>query len=375
MNLVDHPVNGSQVGIIVKRTYRVRVGRCVVDDEQVPLVEVPRVTEDGAALLHDLDTVLNRQHADVIVAGKARPPRKTGAFDVALRIGSLDRRMLAFGHRRVGRDHAGRLRFSDPDPVDEVDLGWASAYGGVDESAIRKHGDPFEGYCRDAERKYSPRFGRFAYPRNRVGKGYLMEATNEGLTTCALPNLEEPFNLLTPEKLALERPERWPAGPLPASFGWLSYGCFPRAGMLGLTTPYDPAVCPPASFAEVKLGVLNVKSIEPRTALPDRLDLGAAQQSAVGMRAQQIDPGTPVEVVNCHPQNARWRFSMPGEKPTMVLQMPGERPVALEPKIRTVLLEPDGDRLCVVWVGEHCVPVPVGPGKRAHIKFAVQWNS
>ena len=41
---------GSQVGIIAKRTYRVVGQRCVVDDEQVPLVEVQRFSDDKAAL-------------------------------------------------------------------------------------------------------------------------------------------------------------------------------------------------------------------------------------------------------------------------------------------------------------------------------------
>lgn len=374
LNLVNHPQNGSQLGVVAKRTYRIRGGRCVLDDQQVPLVEIPRVTEDGAALLHDLDIVLNRRRVDVIISGKARPSRRAGAFDVVLRIGSLQRRLSAFGDRRVSRDHAGRLRFSDPELVEEVDLGWASSFGGVDVAAIRKHGDPFAGYCRDAKRSYSPAFGRFAYPRNRIGKGYLMEATDESLESCALPNLEDPLSLLAPESLAIGRPERWPAAALPASFGWLSYGCFPRTGMLGLTIPYDVTACPPASFAEVKLGVLDVKSIRPETALPDRLDLGAAQQSAMGMRAEQLDPGSPVELVNCHPRSPHWRFSLAAEKPTLALQLPGEKAVMLEPKIRTVLLEPELDRVSVVWVGEHRVPAPVGPGKRALIKFAAQWT-
>jgi hypothetical protein len=374
LNLVDHPQNGSQLGVIAKRTYRVRGGRCVVDEQQLPLVEVPRVTDDGAALLHDLDIVLNRQRVDVIVTGKARPPRKASAFEVSLRIGPLQRRLSVFGDRRVERDHAGRVLFSAPATVEEIDLGWASAFGGVDAAAIRKHGDPLEGYCRDAKKPFFPAFGRFAYPRNRAGKGYLMEITDDSLESCALPNLEDPSNPLTPESLAIGRPERWPAAPLPASFGWLSYGCFPRTGMLGITTPYDMAACPPATFAEVKLGILDVKSIRPETPLPDRLDLGAAQQSAIGMRAEQLDPGAPVELVNCHPQSPQWRFALAAEKPTMALQLPGERPVTLEPKIRTVLLEPELDRLSVVWVGEHRVPIPVGPGKRALIKFVAQWT-
>lgn len=38
---------GSQVGVIAKRTYRIQSGRCSVAEEQVALVEAPRVADDN----------------------------------------------------------------------------------------------------------------------------------------------------------------------------------------------------------------------------------------------------------------------------------------------------------------------------------------
>lgn len=126
-----------------------------------------------------------------------------------------------------------------------------------------------------------------------------------------------------------------------AGLGGLSCGSFPRSGTLGMTVPYDPQDCPPESFFEVKEGLLKAKAIAPVAPLAERLPLGAAQESAVGMRVPQL--------------------------------MPGASAVTLEPKIRTVLIRPELSRLCLVWVGEHQEPSPVGPGKRAPIKHAVQW--
>lgn len=76
LNVTDHPDKGSQVGVIAKRTYLVRGGRCVAADEQAALVEEPQMSEDDSELLHDFDIGLNRRQADVIVQGKAHPPRK-----------------------------------------------------------------------------------------------------------------------------------------------------------------------------------------------------------------------------------------------------------------------------------------------------------
>ncbi|HXI58131.1 MAG TPA: DUF2169 domain-containing protein, partial [Polyangia bacterium] len=196
VNVTDHPERGSQVGIVAKRTYTVCAGRCVVADEQVALVEDARLSDDDAALLHDVDIVLNRRQADIIVLGKARAPRKTRSFEVRVRIGSLDRRVFAFGDRRCWRAADGRLQFSDAEPTDEIDLDWTSAYGGLDEASLKMNGDPFEAFYAEAQQPYHPRFGLYAYPRNRVGKGYLVEASPEALETCSLPNLEEPQALL-----------------------------------------------------------------------------------------------------------------------------------------------------------------------------------
>jgi hypothetical protein len=376
LNITDHPDGkGSQVGIIAKRTYQVRAGRCFVADEQVPLVEVPRVTDDKVGLLHDMDIVLNRRQTDVVVIGKARPPRKQErSFDLRVRVGMLDRSLRAFGDRRCVRTADGRLRFSEPEPIEEIEVGWGAAYGGVDEEARKRHGDPIEGFCKEAGQPYDPRFGLYAYPRNRAGKGYLVELTAEALDACAPPNLEDPRLLLTPETLAVGRPDRWPLGAPVAALGWLNYNCFPRSAMVGMPPHFDAASCPAASFFEVAMGVLNPNSIAPQMALPKRFDLAAAQQSAIGMRAPEIAPGAPVELLNLNPQLPSWTFALPREMPSLALQMPDQKAVALEPKIRTVLLEPELERLCIVWVGEHREPAPVGPGKRKQIRHGVRWD-
>lgn len=376
VNVVDHPRGGSQVGVIAKRTYRVAGGRCLPSDEQIPLVEGPRFSSDRSALLHDMDSVLNRTAADVIVDGNARPPRAgMPSFEMRVKVGPLDRAFAIFGERRCYRDAGGRLRFSGATPVEAVPLDWTTSYGGFDAVALARNGDPLLDLKTLAKEPYSPRFGRYAYPRNRAGKGYLIDATNEALEASALPNVEEPLQLLSPERLAIGAPEKWPAAPIVAATGWLSYANFPRAAMLGMPPLYDPAACPPASFFEVKIAAISAASIAPATPLVKRLDVRVAQQSAVGMRLPEVPPGAPVAIVNAHPKLSVWDFSLSREVPLMALQMPGAKPVRLEPKIRTIYIQPDLDRVSIVWVGEHEEATPVGPGKRALIKHGVEWRT
>ncbi len=376
VNVVDHPRGGSQVGVVAKRTYRVLGGRCLPADEQVPLVEGPRLSEDRSALLHDTDCVLHRAEADVVIDGHAYPPRtRLPSFEMRIKVGTLDRTFVVFGNRRVHRDAGGRVRFSAPSPLDAVPLDWTTSYGGFDAVALERNGDPLMELKNLAKEPYSPRFGRYAYPRNRAGKGYLIEATNEALEACSLPNIEEPSQLVSPERLAIGAPERWPTAPIVAATGWLSYANFPRAAMLGMPPAYDPAACPPESFFEVKVAAMGTQSIAPAIPLAKRLDLRVAQQSAVGMRLSNVVPGTRVACVNVHPKSPLWEFSLSPEVPLLALQMPGGEPVRLEPKIRTLYIQPDLDRVSVVWVGEHEEATPVGPGKRALIKHGVEWHA
>lgn len=374
LNCVMHATGGTLVGVIAKRTYSIRSGRCRVADEQVPLVEAPQVDPETDILAHDMDIVLNRSRVDVIVRGKARPHGARRTFDARVRVGDLDRAIRVCGDRRCWRDHNGHIRFSDPAPIEAVDVAWSSAYGGVDEVLLARNEDPIEAYCKDQGITYRPRFGSYVYPRNRAGKGYLIEPTPEGLEGCHLPNLEDPAHVLTPERLAVGRADWWPAGPPPASFGWQSYNYFPRMAMLALVPRYDIERFAPSAFVEVQVGSLKAASITPTAEPADRLDVAVAQQSALGMRAGQVTPGSPAELTAVHPVDEIWSFAMPSEIPRMAIEIPRKGSIELVPQIRTVLLEPDRDRLVTTWVGEHVEETPIGPATIGKIRFSARWT-
>src|ERR1035437_3273348 len=70
------------------------------------------------------------------------------------------------------------------------------------------------------------------YPRNPVGKGYLV--LPDPIEGVELPNLEDPADLLTPERLVTRQPELWFRQPLPWCFEWTVGLTFPRCLYLGL---------------------------------------------------------------------------------------------------------------------------------------------
>jgi len=59
----------------------------------------------------------------------------------------------------------------------------------------------------------------------------------------------------------------------------------------------------------------------------------------------------------------------------MGVRFSGEKPIALAPpEIRTVHLEPDADRLTLVWVSELPVASRPGPKRLAGLEHVVMWD-
>jgi hypothetical protein len=359
-------------GVAAKRTYLVG-SSCSIAPEQIALVEAPIYSAEDGILEHDADVVLQREQCDVIVQGHAYAPGRR-SFEIRIRVGDLVRDMIAFGDRRLEPTATGGIRFSSPEPFEKLPLRWENAYGGVDMITRAVIGDPFAEMAADEGIPHDPRYGLYAYPRNPVGKGYLVEPTREAIEACRLPNFEDPRQLLTPETVARWDFMRWPTGPIVAATGWLSHNYFPRTVQLGMPpAPYNDAELKPEDFFEVAAGIVHARTVEHMTSMRDRIDPRAVQQSALGMRIPELDAGAAIELLNLHPRQPSWRFRLPGEVPQLAYRLPGRNVERLHPRIRTVLLEPDLDRVTLVWAGETRVDLPITPEQFAAIQHGVVW--
>lgn len=362
------------IGLIAKRTYLVRNGGLLEAEEQVPLVEEPLFGPDERVLLHDTDLLLNRTATDIVVQGHAYAYAGKPAFDAGVGVGSFARVMRVMGDRRV-EWRPDRLRFTDPEPVERIPLSWERAYGGIDHVARKTMGDPIEEEQEKAGLPIDPCFGLFAYPRNPVGRGYLLQPTREAVESCRLPNFEDSAVPLTPASLPRQDFLRWPDGPPVASLGWLSYAYFPRSAQIGIPPrSYRADQIQPRHFAEVRDGVLQSTSVRPEATLEQRLDLGVAQSSAVGMRCAEVPWRAPVQLLNLHPVAPKWTFSLPPRAPLMALKLDGKQPEQLQPAIRTILIEPDLNRVCLVLVAEKKAAAPLTPSSAEALQHAVVWK-
>jgi len=260
--------------------------------------------------------------------------------------------------------------------VERIPLGWQSAYGGFDAVTYRARGANLDAMMTKAGIPPDPRFGLFAYPRNPLGKGYLCELTPETAAACQLPNLESFDQLLTPDRLAFG-PARWPQAPVPVSTTWLPYAFFPRSFWLGLPMlPFDDKQVRGTDFPEVRSGLIGRESARPDGGPPDkRFSPAVSQTAAVAMRCRGVDAGGFVFLKNLHPRVAQWKFKLPNDRPKAYVRWPGQAATEVRPEIRTVVLEPDEDRVTLLWVADFALPAPFPMAQVSAIEHAVEWRT
>lgn len=249
------------------------------------------------------DLTLLKPSTDVLLLGRAvAPAGPVQSMEVALRVGTLSRRLRVFGERVWQREGEG-WRPSAPKPFERLPLRWELAFGGQS----RAHPD------------HPPE----AELRNPVGRGFVASWDTDpaGLP---LPCIEDPEALL---RHPHERPE--PAGMAPVAAAWL--GRARHAGTYDAAwqksrAPYLPLDFDPRFF----------QVAPPALIAPQRL---------VGGESVELDGMT---------GGGRVGFTLPRPDLHLAFDFAG-RHIAAEPLLDTVLIEPDMARLQMVWRAELAV--------------------
>ena len=279
------------------------------------------------------DAVPFKREVDVFVEGSAHPAR-TGDYEttVRVRVGSIDRSARVFGERHIVW-HRGKLRIGAPLELEPTPLTAANAYGGA--------------------------AGQRRYPRNPMGKGYVLdESAAEGVV---LPPIEDPDDLLDPERLVLPA-DQWWILPRPVLFEPALVTSFPRVAFLGVVElpPYPTG----DELPEVQAGDLPRGFERPRSPLP-----ALAQEAERRMRLTELASGSDIVVDGCLPGGRSWRARTP---PTLVATLDVDgRSEVVEPRPQTVRLRPERDEVVVTYAVEQPLPRAFVPGLHARVPIAI----
>lgn len=329
----------SVFSVLVKRTYDIVAGGRVQPAEQtMPLIKVDVYYDDGypesSTVKFENELAAFKLATDVVLVGKAYAPggKPRAEFQISLEVGNLKKTIQVMGDRHcVYRANRAPL-VTDPVEFTEMEIRYERAYGGT--------------YLRNDPTNM------FAYPRNPMGTGFVLSNTHETVDGLALPNFEDPNDLLVPERVVLNDPYQWNGQPLPQGLGWYQRTWYPRCSFVGAVPGF---VEPDMVMREEKLGLVPKKQIAlaRQLKLPS-FDVRFNNGASIGLALPYLVGGERMRLNNLTLEG-ELEFTLPSERPVITLDIGlGENKLAAV--LHTVCIRAEDRQLDMVWRGAHKYP-------------------
>lgn len=325
--------------VLVKRTYNIKPGlACIRAERTNPMVNVDLYYDGGdpenSTVQYETDLVPYKVATDVVVIGTAYAPggNPVAQMDVAVEVAGRKKAIRIIGDRRCLYDHESAPSFTDPVPFTEIEVRYERAYGGYD-------------------MRSNPKLP-FYYPRNHLGKGIAIKNIREVVDGLVLPNLEDPQDLLTPERIVLGERDKWNRQPLPQGFGWFQRTWYPRCSFVG-SIPGDVNLDEPTREELLGLVPKDQVALARQFKLPSfdaRFNSGASQ----GLALPYLSGGESVKLLNMTLEG-ELHFSLPTETPRIALDI-GLGENELKPVLHTACVRLADRQLDLVWRGAHGYP-------------------
>jgi hypothetical protein len=251
---------------------------------------------------------------------------------VSVEVAGRKKAIRVTGDRRCIYRERSAPGFTDPVPFTEMEIRNDRAYGGQDTQS-------------------NPDLP-FYYPRNQAGKGIVVKNLRHSVEGLALPNLEDPQDLLTPDRLILGERDRWNRQPLPQGFGWFQRTWYPRCSFVG-SVPGDVHLDEP--MREELLGVVpkGQVALARQFKLPS-FDVRFNNGASPGLIFPFLSGGEPVRLSNLTPEG-QLNFLLPTETPRLMLDI-GLGENQLKPALHTVCIRVAERQVDLVWRGAHEYP-------------------
>lgn len=369
VNFRRPPEHHWHLGVVAKRTYRIDGARCVPAPDQIPLIEAADA-QPGGLDYRDKDTYPCKPVTDIIVHGAAHAvDHEVVDLIASVEIGEVTRRVRVHGDRRVEAVRGGVAVFSKPAPFHAMPLLYERSYGGFDEHAARTQGDGLAELAASFGADFAGA-SRFTYPRNARGVGFLIAMEVERHTGAPVPNLEDPDDPVLPERLLCEDPDRWSEHPIPGALDGVVPSDFPRSVFFHIDADIPEGSPLPR---EIALGALTLEDLDPGE-LTDPPGERAATCAAPGLARVRLVGDEPVRLVHLHPRLRDLAFRLPADRPAIRIGPPGCPMLDLEPQLDTVHLEPDRERVSLVWTGSLRVACRYPEEDFSQVKHEVRWR-
>ena len=365
------------LSLLTKRTYSIDYnGNCTLSKEQKDLIETPEFDEEKSFLfINDTDLYAYKRYTDIVVKGYARNVKSVKSFVATIELDKLRLDIQIFANRSVFKNNNGLWQFNTEENINEIPLEYEFAYGGKDLIAEQVYRDKIE-----AEEKFKHIHNilniydgsQYRYPRNPEGKGYILETSNEAIENFELPNLEDPYNLLTPQNFICPGVDDWHKMPLPIATNWVSSGWFPRVAYFGkypLPKGYDED----AYEIRKKLVDKNILKSSFRADNP-YFNYRACNGASLGLQSRSLEGGESCKLTNIHPSKAEFVFKLPSEQPKIKIDGRNGKLLNADVTMHSVVIEPDKHELSIVWCGSVKALRPYMDEELEKMPFEISWK-
>ncbi len=372
-----------ELSVIYKRTYTFEHDKPPqLADEQSPLEEDctfhGEFVNGRPASYKSLPEIIGyKTGTDLVVQANAKPIRPVTEMIVWVQVGSHRHTALVFG-RRVCEYIKGKLVFSPPEPFEEIPLTYENAYGGVDENFRQELFQEVERLTSsEILRKAKPSMEELLaynnplfYPRNRFGKGYVLEDRKEFIEGRELPNMERIDDQLTPERLVVRHPFEWLNQPVPVGFDFLDPSSFPRSAMLGM-----PHYCFQSleQAREVSLGLIPEDFARgnffdtPPSKYEGLVHPAGSRCASLGLWLPFLRGNENIILSGMDPDYHEFVIKLPNERPVFLIDSPefGSQEIGSEMNLITIRLEEK--TMEIVWNGRTPLERPLFPGRHKEL--------
>lgn len=319
-------------GVLVKRTYDIVPGgqctRAAADRKIIP-GDVHYDDPMNSTVKFESDFVPFKLATDVVFHGKAFAPsgQRVATLTASLIVGSHRKDLFVIGDRVARYNGKRDPLFTEPQPFETMELRYERAYGGVD--------------------IYSEPKMQCVYPRNHLGRGYAVAKVQRSVENLPLPNIEDPNNRLTPERLCAGSFKNWEGQPAPQGLGWTMKVWHPRSSYAGVM-PADRPLEQELRKAYTALIPPDKRKAYEKTQLPD-MDFRFFNGASAGLAVPFLSGEEEVGLLNLDAQG-KTRFRLPGERPRIGLDL-GEGVQEPQVVLHTVMIRMEERQVDLVWRG------------------------
>jgi hypothetical protein len=327
------------LSVLIKRSYKIGDdGGCVPTeaDEKIFPADVFYGDPLNSSVQFESDFVPFKIATDVVLNGKAYSPNgiPTETLTASLIVGSVRKDIAVIGDRVAIYQHWRDPKFTEPKRFISMDIRYENAYGGVDIFSDMKMP------C--------------IYPRNILGKGFVISKSKKTVDNLPLPNIEDPSDLLTPSRLCIESIVNWERQPMPQGFGWFHKTWQPRALLAGVM-PADRALEQEMRKIYAQAVPEHQKADFEKTQFPD-MDFRFFNGASQGLALPFMNGNESINTINLTPEG-KFSFQLPNKRPIIGLDI-GDGVQESEVVLHTVMIRMEERQVDLVWRSAYPYPGP-----------------